>query len=88
MFKIKNQQCYPPEFRAEAVKLVTEQGLSQQAAPDRLAIPKGTVSPEVFLLGNENPMFFEDSVTAKQHVIQVRLRIAREFSTFREILSP
>ncbi len=41
---MKKQQHYTPEFRAEAVKLVTEQGLSQQAAADRLAIPKGTLA--------------------------------------------
>ena len=41
---MKKQQRHTPEFRAEAVKLVTEQGLSQQAAADRLAIPKGTLA--------------------------------------------
>jgi transposase-like protein len=40
---MKKQQCYTPEFRAEAVKLVTEQGLSQEAAAKRLGIPKGTI---------------------------------------------
>jgi len=40
----KQQQCYTPEFRAEAIKLVTEQGLSQKTAADRLAIPKGTLA--------------------------------------------
>jgi transposase-like protein len=39
----KKQQRYTPEFRAEAVKLVTEQGLSQQEAAARLAIPSGTL---------------------------------------------
>ena len=34
---------YSPEFRAEAVRLVLEQGLSQDAAAKRLAIPKGTL---------------------------------------------
>jgi hypothetical protein len=32
----KIQQRYTTEFRAEAVKLVTEQGLSQEAAANRL----------------------------------------------------
>ena len=41
---MKKQQRYTPEFRAEAVKLVTEQGLSQEAAAKRLAIPKGTLA--------------------------------------------
>ncbi|MCK7471416.1 MAG: transposase, partial [Desulfomicrobium escambiense] len=40
--KVKNQS-YSPEFRAEAVKLVVEQGLSQEAAAKRLSIPKGTL---------------------------------------------
>jgi transposase len=39
----KKQQRYTPEFRAEAVKLVFEQGLSQETAANRLAIPKGTL---------------------------------------------
>jgi transposase len=41
---MKNQQRYTPEFRAEAVKLVSEQGLSQETAAKRLAIPKGTLA--------------------------------------------
>lgn len=39
---VKKQQRYTPEFRAEAVKLVVEQGLSQETAANHLAIPKGT----------------------------------------------
>jgi transposase len=41
---MKQQQHYSKEFRAEAVKLVTEQGLSQKTAAQRLAIPKGTLA--------------------------------------------
>jgi transposase len=40
---MKKQQRYTPEFRAEAIKLVTEQGLSQETAAKRLSIPKGTL---------------------------------------------
>ena len=40
---MKKQQRYTPEFRAEAVKLVTEQGLSHEEAAKRLGIPKGTI---------------------------------------------
>jgi len=36
-------QSYSREFRTEAVKLVLEQGLSQEAAAQRLSIPKGTL---------------------------------------------
>jgi transposase len=39
----KKNQRYTPEFKAEAVKLVTEQGLSQEEAAKRLGIPKGTM---------------------------------------------
>jgi len=39
----KKNQRYTTEFKAEAVKLVTEQGLSQEAAANRLGIPKGTM---------------------------------------------
>lgn len=41
---MKKQQYYTPEFRSEAVKLVTEQGLTQKEAAKRLAIPKGTLA--------------------------------------------
>lgn len=40
---MSKNQSYSPEFRAEAVKLVLEQGLSQPAAARRLSIPKGTL---------------------------------------------
>ena len=40
---MKQKQSYSPEFRAEAVKLVLEQGLSLEEAAKRLLIPKGTV---------------------------------------------
>jgi transposase len=40
----KNVRTYTPEFRAEAVKLVLEQALSLEAAAQRLALPKGTLS--------------------------------------------
>ena len=40
----EHHQRYTPEFRSEAVKLVTEQGLSHQAAAKRLSIPKGTLA--------------------------------------------
>jgi transposase len=41
---MKNQQRYTPEFRAEAVKLVSEQGLTQETTAKRLVIPKGTLA--------------------------------------------
>jgi len=41
---MKKHQRYTPEFRAEAVKMVSEQGLPQETAAKRLAIPKGTLA--------------------------------------------
>ena len=41
---MSKKQNYSPEFRSEAVKLIQEQGLSQEAAAKRLAIPKGTLA--------------------------------------------
>ena len=41
---MERKQDYTPEFREEAVKLVTEQGLSQGEAARRLSIPKGTLA--------------------------------------------
>lgn len=40
----KKVQRYTAEFRAEAAKLVLEQGLSLREASQRIAIPKGTLS--------------------------------------------
>ena len=41
---MKGKQEYSPEFREEAVKLVTEPGLTPDEAARRLTIPKGTWS--------------------------------------------
>lgn len=41
---MKKNQSYTAEFRAEAVKLVTEQKLSHQMAAARVGIPKGALS--------------------------------------------
>lgn len=41
---MKTKQNYSVEFRAEAVKLVLEQELSQGEAASRLGIPKGTLA--------------------------------------------
>ncbi|MDH4276076.1 MAG: transposase, partial [Gammaproteobacteria bacterium] len=38
----RQQKHYTPEFRAEAVKLVLEQGLTQEEAANRLSMPTGT----------------------------------------------
>ena len=41
---MKSREHYSPEFRAEAVRLVLEQGLGQGEAARRLGIAKGTLS--------------------------------------------
>ncbi len=38
-----SNQTYTSEFRAEAVKLVLEQGLTQVQAAEKLGIPKGSL---------------------------------------------
>lgn len=40
----KRIKTYTPEFRAEAVKMVQEQGIKQEEAAKRLGIPKGTLA--------------------------------------------
>lgn len=54
---MKTKKTYPVEFRAEAVKLVLEQGLSQEEAARRLGIPKGTLGNWVVAAkaGGEKP---------------------------------
>ncbi|AGM44722.1 transposase IS3/IS911 family protein [Aeromonas hydrophila ML09-119] len=41
---MKSREHYSPEFHAEAVRLVLEQGLSQAEATRRLGIAKGTLA--------------------------------------------
>ena len=41
---MENPQSYTHEFKAEAVKLVLNQGLSLRDAAKRLSIPKGTLT--------------------------------------------
>ena len=41
---MERKQDYTPEFRAEAVKLVLNQGFSLAEAAKRLSVPKGTLT--------------------------------------------
>ncbi len=41
---MENPQSYTHEFKAEAVKLVLNQGLSLREAAKRLSVPKGTLT--------------------------------------------
>ncbi|ENY72670.1 transposase IS3/IS911 family protein [Aeromonas diversa CDC 2478-85] len=54
---MKSREHYSPEFRAEAVRLVLEQGLSQAEAARRLGIAKGTLANWVVAAkgGQEKP---------------------------------
>jgi transposase len=40
---MKSTETYTPEYRAEAVKLILEQGLSLSESARRLGMPKGTL---------------------------------------------
>jgi len=40
---MKEQRKYSPEMKAEAVKMVIEQGLTQEETGKRLSIPKGNI---------------------------------------------
>ena len=44
---------YSAELKAEAVKLVVEQGLTQQEAAKRLSIPKGSIGNWVLAAGHQ-----------------------------------
>jgi transposase len=45
---MERKQDYTREFKAEAVKLVLDQGLSLAEAAKRLLVPKGTLTSWVF----------------------------------------
>ena len=44
MSEKKKKRNYSDELKSEAVKMVNEQGLSQEVVGRRLAIPKGTIA--------------------------------------------
>jgi transposase len=56
---MKEQRRYSAELKAEAVKMVIEQGLTQQEAGRRLSIPKGSIGNWVIAarkaVRNSNP---------------------------------
>lgn len=41
--EMKERKQYNPELKAEAIKMVNEQGLTQAEVSKRLGIPKGTI---------------------------------------------
>jgi transposase len=56
---MKEQRRYSAELKAEAVKMVIEQGLTQEETARRLSIPKGSIGNWVtatrVTLGKSNP---------------------------------
>jgi transposase len=56
---MKEQRRYNAELKAEAVKMVIEQGLTQEETARRLSIPKGSIGNWVtaarITLGKSNP---------------------------------
>jgi len=55
---MKEQRRYSAELKAEAVKMVIEQGLTQEETARRLSIPKGSIGNWVAVVratGNSSP---------------------------------
>lgn len=72
--KRANLRTYMPEFRAEAVKLVLDQGLSLEEAAQRLSIPKGTLSNWV-MAAKRGPT--AASVPGSRNVAELEAEVAR-----------
>lgn len=79
---------YTPEFRAEAVNLVTNEGLSIQQAAQRLSIPKSSLSHWVQVaktgdlskVGQQQPLRSEaDLELAKLRKELAETRMERDF---------
>jgi transposase len=51
---MKERRKYSAELKAEVVKMVNEQGLTQEEAANRLALPKGTVGNWIVLSKSES----------------------------------
>ncbi len=80
--KTKINQTYTPEFRAEAAKLVLEQGLSHAEAAQRLGVAKGSLSNWVSNAkrrGGDRPAQPGEPTleTLKAEVAQLRKELAR-----------
>lgn len=76
------KQQYTAEFRAEAVKLVLEQGLSLEAAGKRLAMPKGTLANWVLAARAGSPAAVPGARSAAE-LQQENLQLRRELAEAR-----
>jgi transposase len=85
---MKERRRYSDELKAEAVKMVNEQGLTQEETGRRLSLPKGTISNWVKASKSErDPAKPEDqSVTQLAAEVQRLRRELAEARMEREIL--
>lgn len=79
----QKQQRYSHEFRAEAVKLVTEQGLSQEAAAVRLAVPKGTLGNWVAAAKNSTRVTTVPGARSAKDLEEENTRLRKELAETR-----
>lgn len=79
---MERKQAYSPKFRAEAVKLVLEPGLSRSEAARRLAIPKGTSTHWVAVKLGCGPGTAEGSQTMAE-LEQENVRLRKELAEAR-----
>lgn len=79
---MERKQDYSLEFREEAVKLVTEQGLTQGEAARRLTIPKGTLANWVVAARGKSPNMLAGHRTAGE-VEQENHRLRKELAEAR-----
>ena len=71
---MKSREHYSPEFRAEAVRLVLEQGLGQAEAARRLGIAKGTLSNWVIAAKGGKDT---SAITGARSVAELEAEVAR-----------
>lgn len=67
---MNKQQKYTPEFKAEALKLITEQGLQQSVAARRLSIPEGTLAGWVAAAKSSTKPLAPGSLSASDLMIE------------------
>lgn len=79
---MERKQDYSPEFRAEAVKLVLDQGLSQGEAARRLSMPKGTLASWVAAIRGKAPGMPAGSQTVAE-LEQENARLRKELAEAR-----
>ncbi len=80
---MERKQDYSPEFRAEAVKLVLDQGLSQGEAARRLSMPKGTLANWVAAIRGK----VAGTPAGSQTVTELELKLEQENARLRKELA-